>query len=310
MTAPGPLPALSRAAVDRAAVHRTDQAWLDEAWDRAAVLVLDERGNAQVDGDPPRLLLASAGDAPDGDRLFLGEQDDVPYFAVLAGNGTAGGRGDPADGARIAAGSRRMVGLREAGADLDDRDAGLLVAAVALANWHARHGHCPRCGAPTRSERAGWVRVCERDGSDHFPRVDPAMIVLVHDGADRCLLGRQPMWPAGRYSTLAGFVEPGESAEAAVVREVAEETAVKVYDIRYVASQPWPFPSSLMLGFTARADYAGGRSIDVDGDEIEDARWFTREEVQREAASRNLLLPTSVSIAHRLITGWVAGELP
>lgn len=294
MRRPGGVPALSRPSVDRAAHYRADASWLAEARRRGRVLSLDEQGLTLVEGDEhaPRLVLAAPEGSDEGEAFFLGEQDGVPYFAVL---------GDaPAPTASWRA------SLREVGALLDDREAGLFVAAVALANWHATHRHCPRCGAPTRVERAGWVRVCERDGSQHFPRVDPAMIVLVHDGGEHCLLGRQPSWPDGRYSTLAGFVEPGESAELAVVREVAEETRVAVRDVRYVASQPWPFPSSLMLGFTARADYDGDRAIDVDGDEIEDARWFTRAELQGENPP---LLPSPVSIAYRLIMGWVDGEL-
>ena len=145
------------------------------------------------------------------------------------------------------------------------------------------------------------MRRCVEDGSEHFPRTDPAMIVLVTDGADRCVLGRQPGWPAGRYSTLAGFVEPGESAEQAVVREVREETGLTVSDIRYRGSQPWPFPASLMLGFTAQCD-AGAEPVAQDG-ELEDVRWFTRDELRDGKA----LLPTSVSIAYLLITDWLQG---
>jgi len=148
--------------------------------------------------------------------------------------------------------------------------------------------------------RGGSVRRCEADGSEHFPRTDPAMIVLVTDGADRCVLGRQPIWPAGRYSTLAGFVEPGESAEQAVVREVWEETGLRVREVTYVASQPWPFPASLMLGFTAVVD-ADAVPVPRDG-ELEDARWFHRDELRDGSA----MLPTPVSIAYQLITGWLS----
>ncbi|TAL20773.1 MAG: NAD(+) diphosphatase, partial [Frankiales bacterium] len=202
----------------------------------------------------------------------------------------------------------RALDLREVGALLDDHDAGLLVHAVGLANWHATHPCCSRCGAPTDVVRGGSVRRCPEDGSEHFPRTDPAMIVLVHDGADRCVLGRQSVWPAGRFSTLAGFVEPGESAEQAVVREVAEETGLTVDEVSYVASQPWPFPSSLMLGFRARC--AGDAVPRVIDGELEEVRWFTRDEL-REAAtwgarSTGVQLPGSVSIASLLIQGWLA----
>lgn len=275
------LPALSRATVDRDAHLRDDAAGLEKAWEAGEVLVVDEQGRALVDGTD--LVLVGPDEAPEGDRLYLG---GGRFFAV---------RGP----------LPRKLGtvprsLRDVGHLLGDRDAGLLVHAVGLANWHANHTHCARCGAPTRSAKGGAVRVCEADGSEHFPRTDPAMIVLVHDGGDRCLLGRQSVWPAGRYSTLAGFVEPGESAEQAVVREVLEETGVPVRGVSYVASQPWPFPASLMLGFRALAD---GDAVPVATDgELEDCRWFHREELRDGSA----MLPTPVSIAYKLITEWVS----
>jgi NAD+ diphosphatase len=283
-------PALSRGTVDRDAASRNDPAQLDRLWAGAAVLVV-EAGSALVDGT--ELVLVGPSEAPDGDRLYLGQLDGTPYFAVA-------GRLPQRLGARPQA-------LRDVGSVLSDRDAGLLVHAVGLANWHATHTHCPRCGAPTGSVRGGSVRRCEADGSEHFPRTDPAVIMLVTDGADRCVLGRQAVWPAGRYSTLAGFVEPGESAEQAVVREVAEETGIAVRDVRYVASQPWPFPASLMLGFTAVCD-PDVVPLSPDG-ELEDARWFSRDELRGSGQwgdrSGRALLPPPVSIAYRLIRGWV-----
>jgi NAD+ diphosphatase len=244
-----------------------------------------------VDGsaiDGPRLAWASPEEHADAERYFLGEYAGTPYYAVPV---PAAG---PRDGADVV-----WRGLRELGADLPDLDSGLLVAAVGLASWHARHPRCPRCGNPTEVAQAGWSRHCPVDGSDHWPRTDPAVIMLVHDG-DRCILGRQPSWPAGRYSILAGFVEPGESLEQAVAREVAEEVGVAVTDIEYLGSQPWPFPASLMLGFTARL--AGDPTITLADAELAEARWFTRDEV-REHFVR---LPPSVSIAYRIITDWVA----
>ena len=295
--APATTPALSRATLDRDGRTRDDPAALEAAWQQAAVLVLDEQGRAMVDEqDRPRLVLVDAAEAPEGDRLYLGRDARGPVFAVA---GTLP--------RKLGA---RPLSLRDVGALLDDRDAGLMVHAVGLANWHAAHPRCARCGAPTDVVRGGSVRRCGQDGSEHFPRTDPAMIVLVHDGGDRCVLGRQSAWPAGRFSTLAGFVEPGESAEQAVVREVAEETGLAVREVSYVASQPWPFPSSLMLGFRARCD---GDAVPrpVDG-ELEDARWFTRDEL-REAArwgarGGGLQLPGSVSIAALLIDGWLRDE--
>lgn len=292
-------PPLARGTVERAAARRRDQGWLDNSWQSALVLVLDQDRRAAVEGEPPRLVFVHAADAPTGERYLLGALDGVAYFSVNVESAVDGGDG----------GHRGVhrADLREAGAELKDRDAGLLVTAVGLANWHATHSYCPRCGAPTRADAAGWVTVCDADGSEHYPRVDPAMIVLVHDGAGHCLLGRNAAWPAGRFSTLAGFVEPGESAEQAVVREVAEETGVAVRDVRYVASQPWPMPSSLMLGFRAIADFEGGRSLDVDGAEIEEARWFSREELR---APNGPMRPYGVSIAAKLIADWLAEPEP
>jgi NAD+ diphosphatase len=202
----------------------------------------------------------------------------------------------------------RPADLREAAALLNDRDAGLFTHSVALANWHATHTHCPRCGAPTVTVAAGHAQRCPVDGSEHFPRVDPAVIMLVTDPDDRCLLARNRRWPERRLSILAGFVEPGESAEQAVAREVGEETGITVARVRYVGSQPWPMPQSLMLGF--RASAAGDLEIRVDDDEIAEAHWFSRDELRSALSSREILLPPPVSIAHRLIESWYGEELP
>ena len=202
----------------------------------------------------------------------------------------------------------RAAGLREAAALLNDRDAGLFTHAVALANWHATHTHCPRCGTPTVTVAAGHAQRCPADGSEHFPRVDPAVIMLVTDPDDRCLLARNRRWPERRVSILAGFVEPGESAEQAVAREVEEETAIVVTRVRYVGSQPWPMPQSLMLGF--RAEAAGELDLRVDEDEIAEAHWYSREELRGALAAGEILLPPPVSIAHRLIESWYGEELP
>jgi NAD+ diphosphatase len=279
-------PPLARATVDRDAASRGSEQALADAWTRAQVLVLDDQGRALVDGT--ELVLVPAAEAPEGDRLYLGQLEGQPFFALR--------------GALPRRLGTRPLGLREVGAVLPDRDAGLLVHAVGLTNWHASHPRCPRCGAPTEVVQGGAVRRCPEDGSDHFPRTDPAVIVLVHDGADRALLGRQASWPPGRYSTLAGFVEPGESAEQAVVREVQEESGVLVREVTYRASQPWPFPSSLMLGFRALAD---GDAVPVAQDgELEDVRWFSREEL----TDRFTGGPPPVSIAQVLISDWLAGS--
>ena len=293
-------PPLSEARFERAAERRGDAEFLARAWERARVLPVTS-GSALPVGADGRVLFRSASDAPDGPRRFLGVADGVPYFAVTA----------EADGAG-------WQTLREFGARADELDAALVVCAIALEQWHQRHPRCPQCGAETAETQAGWTRTCAADGSEHFPRTDPAVIMLVHDGADRALLGRGRQWPEGRFSTLAGFVEPGESLEAAVAREVFEEVGVRLRDIRYVASQPWPFPSSLMLGFLARLD--GGADLTVDGAELADAGWFTRAEVAQARdwtdgadapieGTRLHAVPPQLSISRYLIDRWLAGEV-
>lgn len=292
-------PPLSEAKYDRAAHRRGDEAWLAQAWQRGRVVLISPKSATPVvDG---RVAFRAAGETPDGPRRFLGLVADVPYFAV-----TAEPDGD------------NWQTLREFGAHADEVDAGLVVSAVALEQWHQRHTHCPLCGAATEETQAGWTRTCIADGSQHFPRTDPAVIMLVHDGGDRALLGRGHQWGEGRFSTLAGFVEPGESLEAAVAREVFEEVGVQVHDIRYLASQPWPFPSSLMLGFVARV--AGDPSITLDPVEMAEAEWFTRDEVLQARdwtdgeepaieGTRLRAIPPHLSISRFLIDKWLAGEV-
>ena len=290
----GAVPVLSRSAHDRSHLARS----LPDPTGGRPVLVLtvDERRTVPVeeDGGRPRLLWEERTGLPEG-AIYLGEADGVPYAAV---------RGDR----RLTVGGRPVdtwAGLRDLGADLDDLDAGLLAEAIAMVEWHARHRFSPLSGARTTIERAGWVQRDPETGAELFPRTDPAVIMLVHDGGDRCVLGRQAVWPPGRFSILAGFVEPGESAEGAVAREVAEEVGLRVTDIRYVGSQPWPFPQSLMLGYTARAE--GDLTLRLDPTEIEEARWFTRDELRSGAGPR--ALPPPVSIARHIIDRWLAGEL-
>jgi NAD+ diphosphatase len=307
-----PAPALSRAAVDRSADHRTDREWLADAWStRGQVLLLDAEYRVLVaavpagvtgtglgserltdGGPPPRLHLGVAeGELPE-DILFLGDDGTSTYFARRVESLPA------TDEARPAL-------LREVGAALDDRDAGLLVHAVALLTWLDRSVHCPRCGAVTEVRAAGSLRFCPVDSSEHHPRTDPAMIVLVTspDG-EQAVLGRNRGWPDGLYSCLAGFVEPGESAEQSVVREVAEEAGLHAYDLRYTGSQPWPFPSSLMLAYTAVADVG---EVHPDPVELDDARWFGREELRTALRDGTIWAPPTVSIARRLIDAWLAG---
>jgi len=291
------LPGLSmaRAAVDRASQHRSDAGWLERAWSSPGTRVVRVHdGRVAVTGEPPRLDLDEHPDAPPERRLFLGVHEGDAYFAaVLDGALTAA---DPA-----------YRGLREIGGDLDARDAGLVVHAVSLANWHATHTHCPRCGAATTPEAAGHVRRCVVDASEHYPRTDPAVIMAVVDRDDRLLLGRQASWGEGRFSTLAGFVEPGESLEAAVRREVYEEVGVTIGDVSYLGSQPWPFPSSLMLGFRAVATTT---EVTRHDGEIAEARWFTRPSMLEAIRTGAMQVAPTISIARRLIEHWYGAELP
>ncbi|GLY73155.1 NUDIX hydrolase [Actinoallomurus iriomotensis] len=286
--------ALARGALDRVAERRRDDAWLARTWadPRSRVMVV-ERGKTLVRPEPALVFLPPE-QAPEGERYLLGvDGDETAYFAVSAPLPAIEGT-EPA-------------GLRAVGARLSDRDAGLLTQAVALQNWHETHTHCPRCGALTEPASAGHTRVCTVDGSEHFPRTDPAVIMLVHDD-ERMLLASSHKWPAQRMSVLAGFVEPGESLEQAVAREVREEVGIAVHDCRYLGSQPWPLPRSLMLGFFARA--YDGQDLRVDGEEIKSARWFTRPELRAATESGRLGLPGRISIARQLIERWYGGELP
>jgi NAD+ diphosphatase len=290
--------ALSRSAVDRAGERRTDPDWLAAAWvdeNSRAFAVAGAQVLVRYGDRGPALWLVRPAEAPEGERYFLGvDAEGTAYFAV-------------ATAALPVVEGAAPAGLREVGALLDDREAGLAVHAIALANWHAAHRHCARCGAPTVVAAAGHVRRCTAEGSEHHPRTDPAVIMAVVDAEDRLLLGHQARWPARRFSTLAGFVEPGESLEQAVRREVAEETGVRVGAVHYLGSQPWPFPSSLMLGFRAEA---WTTELAVDGEELAAARWFDREELTQAAASGEVLLPPPVSIARRLIEHWYGAPLP
>jgi len=295
-------PPLARSTLDRATSLRTDPVWLDEAWTRSRVLVVDD-GKALVAGD--RLVLLTPDEAPDGLRIFLGvDPEGTPHFAVVAPLPPT----KPND-------LVRPYGVREAGHILSSFEAGLLMTAVAMANWHARHRYSPMTGQPTQPGQGGWIRTTE-DGAQLWPRTDPAVIVLVHDGVPgedgMCLLGSNVAWSRGRagdlcrYSCLAGFVEPGESAEQTLVREVAEEVGIHVSNLRYVASQPWPYPGSLMLGFHAIAD--PDEQLNPDPDEIADARWFTRAEIRLAMSgdpAAGFAVAAPSSIAHYLIRRWL-----
>ena len=297
------------APIDRASVLRTDSGKLAELWAEAQILqLLDSRLSATDDALTFIDAAAVTGlqqSFMEGERYFLGiaRADNQPYFAWRTTwidqpevDGVADFEKQKYDGFKT---------LREVGANLDVEDLTLAMHAVGLANWHATHPCCSRCGAKTVSDLGGSVRVCVEDATQHHPRTDPAVIVLVKDAQDRILLGHQPIWPEKRFSTFAGFVEPGESFEECVSREVFEEAGVYTADINYLTSQPWPFPASIMIAFEAITD----RPEDArpDGEEITEVRWFSRNEIKQAVATGELLLPPSISVARRMIENWYVG---
>ncbi len=296
----GSLP-LSRADSNRDGDVRTTANFLDTLWDSPGTRVLPlARGKAPVEGSTLRLYKPGELARPDL-LVYLGRINEGASNAgqrvVLAALDEEDSAVAPAD---------QWLGLRDIAGSLDARDAGLFVEAAAVANWHATHTHCPRCGAVTEVRDAGWVRQCPRDNSQHYPRTDAAIIVSVIDDDDRLLLGSAVAWPEHRFSTLAGFVEPGESLEAAVIREVGEETGVVIQSPQYLGSQPWPFPASLMLGFTAHAVTTDAVPDLV---EIRSLRWFTRQELFAEVRDEKIGVPGGVSIARALIERWYGGPL-
>lgn len=280
--------AFVEAALDRASERRDDPDALAHAWARGAVVLVRADGSVLVEASGTRLRRAAT-DAHDASRAsFLGEMGGVALFALAV------------DAAHEAAGDR-FLDLRRAAAELPGDEAAVAAFARALLHWQSRKRYCGRCGAPTVLLAGGHRARCSNAqcAQEYFPRTDPAIITLVSDG-DRCLLGRQPGWPERRFSTLAGFVEPGETLEQAVAREVHEETGVHVASCRYYASQPWPFPASLMLGFEAEA-----ASNDVRcGAEIAEAHWFHHADMPRLIAAGELGLPPAMSISFHLIDRW------
>lgn len=259
-----------------------------------AVFIVIADGLALM-ADDTRLARLGAVQAPESELVvYLGRSRETgaPHFCVVLDEpGELGPWGS----------------LRALGARLSDADAAVFVEALAMANWHLSHRFSPVSGAATTPAKGGWVLV-DHEGREHFPRTDMAIIVGVTDAADRLLLGSNAAWESNRYSLLAGFVEPGESLEAAVAREVYEESGLHVTDAVYLGSQPWPFPASLMLGFTARVDENRPSTMTPDGEEIGDLRWFSREELA--AAVSEIRLPGRASIAHAIIEEWYGEPLP
>lgn len=296
---PGPL-LMADSAVDRRSEGRGDVARLVAGWPTARVLRVDACGRFPMSGTTlewvPGVVVA---DAPPADGVYLGSHDGVDLWSVSAGD-------DLPDA--------EWVDLRAAVGRLTGAEPGLAATAVAMRHWHTGAAYSPVHGRPTRTANAGWTRVDDA-GAEQFPRTDSAVIFLVHDGVggrgERALLARGAAWPVGRFSTIAGFVEPGESLEQAVVREAREEVGIDVRDPQYLGSQPWPFPRSLMVGFIATADPA--QPLDFLDGEVAEARWFERREIKDALAagdwawtapSASLALPGSVSISRALIRAW------
>jgi NAD+ diphosphatase len=302
--------AFSGAGLDRVADERKDPAWVAEqrAHPAARTLLVGNAGVHLLASGDPRLALLPLDEVHDGaEPVLLGLDATGPLFVVDADPG--GDPPRPLVGERGAApagidGVTRAFGLREVVQLLPRGDGGLVAYACALVNWHRRHAFCSVCGTATDVTAGGLVRICPRCGTHHFPRTDPVVIMAIHDGRERLLLGRGPSWGRGRYSTLAGFVDAGETLEEAVAREVREESGVEIEMPEYISSQPWPFPNSLMLGFMAQ--WRSGEPRPEEG-EIEDVRWFSRDEV---AAAVNgdgsIGLPDRYAIARRLIERWLA----
>jgi NAD+ diphosphatase len=299
-------PLLSRSTIDRADEIRDDAERLAKGWPDALVLLIDANGRSAIGPDGLRWEpAATVGDTIPEDAVFIGIRDGVDLWTIRVET-IEGKTADP----------RGSLGR------LRPDEAGLLVTALGILNWHATARFSPVDGSPTVPARAGWTRKSTVTGREEFPRSDAAIITVVHDGADHVLLGRQSGWPDKWFSTFAGFVEPGESLEQCVVRELHEETGLDVFEPRYLGSQPWPFPRSLMLGFEARADR--DQPLDFLDGEITEAVWFPRDEViaaldsgdewlrgdpsgatpVADDPSIRLRLPGSISIARALVTAW------
>jgi len=294
---------LSRYEVDRDYLARERENLFEELRaDPATRVMLVHEGNVLL-STPTNLALVPFDWIPDAKQLvYLGRSLSTTSYEPVGTPIVAALLEDPDHLATADWGN-----LRRIGSHLSDRDTGLVAEALGILNWHYSHQFSPRTGAATVPVKGGWVRVDPATGAEVFPRTDAAIIVGITDADDRILLGSNALWENNRYSLLAGFVEPGESLEAAVIREVFEESGVRVTDPVYLGSQPWPFPASLMLGFTARVDESIPHTLTPDGNEILDLRWFSRDELRD--STNEILLPGSTSIARAIIEEWYGGPL-
>jgi NAD+ diphosphatase len=278
---------LAAAEVDRSAHLRSDEAYLQSSWPNALVLQFSSEKFASQSNQLTFIKGASLGEYDSQIDYFLGVKDGENFFLRHLNNETS---------------TSEFKSLRAIGSFLSPRDIGLAVHAQGLANWHSKHPRCSLCGGPTVVVLAGAVRRCPADQSEHYPRTDSAIIVLIKNDKDQILLGRQKVWPKYRFSTFAGFVEPGESFEHCVIREVREEAGVELTKINYLGSQPWPFPASLMIAFEAITNTP--ELARPDGDEIEEIRWFSREEMKSAILDKSLILPFEISVARQMINAW------
>ena len=278
---------LAAAEVDRSAHLRSDEAYLQSSWPNALVLQFNSEKFASQSNQLTFVKGASLGEYDSQIDYFLGVKDGENFFLRHLNDETL---------------TSEFKSLRAIGSFLSPRDIGLAVHAQGLANWHSKHPRCSLCGGPTVVVLAGAVRRCPTDQSEHYPRTDSAIIVLIKNDKDQILLGRQKVWPKYRFSTFAGFVEPGESFEHCVIREVREEAGVELTKINYLGSQPWPFPASLMIAFEAITNTP--ELARPDGDEIEEIRWFSREDMKSAILDKSLILPFEISVARQMINAW------
>jgi len=278
---------LAAAEVDRSAHLRSDEAYIKSAWPTALVLQFISEKFVSHSNQLTFVKGASLGEYDSQIDYFLGVKDGENFFLRHLNDETL---------------TSEFKSLRAIGSFLSPRDIGLAVHAQGLANWHSKHPRCSLCGGPTVVVLAGAVRRCPTDQSEHYPRTDSAIIVLIKNDKDQILLGRQKVWPKYRFSTFAGFVEPGESFEHCVIREVREEAGVELTKINYLGSQPWPFPASLMIAFEAITNTP--ELARPDGDEIEEIRWFSREEMKSAILDKSLILPFEISVARQMINAW------
>jgi NAD+ diphosphatase len=289
--------------MDRAGHLRSNQITLDQLWAKAKIVHFSD-GRLAVSASATELRFLSAADVEaliksgefkSGEKYFLGldQLDNQPYFAWNSNHPKS-----ESDDAPVG-----YATLREIGGALNELQMELALHSVALSNWHNTHPHCARCGAQTSVSMGGAVRLCDADKSEHYPRTDCAVIVLVRDSDDRILLGRQAIWPEGRFSCFAGFLEPGETFEQCVQREVYEESGLAVREINYLGSQPWPFPASIMISFEAITDFP--EVARPDGEEIVEIKWLSRSELKAQVADGSLSMPPSMSVSRKMIDRWL-----